>query len=103
MMEDMYVVDADSHWSEPADLFTSRAPAQYRDRVPRVEVIDGGCGFGGHAGQVFDSFFTTKSGGMGLGLSISRSIAERHGGTLTATRNAGHTRFTLSLPVERNA
>lgn len=37
----MYVVDADSHWSEPADLFTKRAPAKFRDRVPRVEVVDG--------------------------------------------------------------
>jgi uncharacterized protein len=35
------VVDADSHWSEPADLFTSRAPAKYKDRVPHVEEIDG--------------------------------------------------------------
>jgi predicted TIM-barrel fold metal-dependent hydrolase len=38
---DMFVVDADSHWSEPADLFTSRAPAEVRDRVPRVEEVDG--------------------------------------------------------------
>jgi uncharacterized protein len=36
-----FVVDADSHWSEPADLFTKRAPAAFRDRVPRVEQIDG--------------------------------------------------------------
>jgi predicted TIM-barrel fold metal-dependent hydrolase len=38
---ELLVVDADSHWSEPADLFTSRAPAAYRDRVPRVEEVDG--------------------------------------------------------------
>jgi uncharacterized protein len=38
---DLFIVDADSHWSEPADLFTKRAPAAYRDRVPRVEVVDG--------------------------------------------------------------
>ena len=39
--------------------------------------------------------------GMGLGLSISRSIMERHGGTLTASRtDDGHTRFALSLPAE---
>jgi predicted TIM-barrel fold metal-dependent hydrolase len=38
---DMFIVDADSHWSEPPDLFTSRAPAEVRDRVPRVEQVDG--------------------------------------------------------------
>ena len=37
----MYVVDADSHWCEPPDLFLKLAPASIRDRVPRVEVIDG--------------------------------------------------------------
>jgi predicted TIM-barrel fold metal-dependent hydrolase len=41
MLEAEYVVDADSHWSEPADLFTSRAPASVRDRVPHVEERDG--------------------------------------------------------------
>jgi uncharacterized protein len=35
------VIDSDSHWSEPADLFTRNAPAAYRDRVPRVEDVDG--------------------------------------------------------------
>ncbi|MCU0309769.1 MAG: amidohydrolase [Acidimicrobiales bacterium] len=41
MLENLFVVDADSHWSETADLFTSRAPASVKDRVPHVEVIDG--------------------------------------------------------------
>jgi uncharacterized protein len=41
MLESMFVVDADSHWSEPPDLFTSRAPDRFRDRVPRVEQVDG--------------------------------------------------------------
>jgi predicted TIM-barrel fold metal-dependent hydrolase len=36
-----YVVDADSHWCEPPDMFLKLAPASIRDRVPRVEVIDG--------------------------------------------------------------
>jgi predicted TIM-barrel fold metal-dependent hydrolase len=36
-----FVVDADSHWSEPADLFTKRAPAAFKDRVPHVEEVDG--------------------------------------------------------------
>jgi predicted TIM-barrel fold metal-dependent hydrolase len=41
MSNTTFVVDADSHWSEPPDLFTKRAPAEYRDRVPRVEEVDG--------------------------------------------------------------
>jgi predicted TIM-barrel fold metal-dependent hydrolase len=41
MLETGFVLDADSHWSEPADLFTRRAPARYRDRVPHVEEVDG--------------------------------------------------------------
>ena len=36
-----FIVDADSHWTEPHDLFTRVAPAKYRDRVPRVEQVDG--------------------------------------------------------------
>ena len=38
---DQLVVDSDSHWCEPEDLFTSIAPAAYKDRVPRVEEVDG--------------------------------------------------------------
>jgi predicted TIM-barrel fold metal-dependent hydrolase len=41
MLDDLFIVDADSHWAEPSDLFTSRAPASVRDRVPRVETVDG--------------------------------------------------------------
>jgi uncharacterized protein len=40
-LSEMFVVDADSHWTEPADLFTSRAPAALKDRVPHHEEIDG--------------------------------------------------------------
>ncbi len=39
--EDVRVVDADTHLTEAHDLWTKRAPAQYKDRVPRVEEIDG--------------------------------------------------------------
>ena len=41
MLEDTFVLDADSHWCERPDLFTSIAPASVRDRVPRVEEVDG--------------------------------------------------------------
>src|SRR5438128_12616238 len=41
MSKSAFIVDADSHWCEPADLFTRMAPAEYRERVPHVETVDG--------------------------------------------------------------
>src|SRR6516164_425995 len=41
MLKDMLVVDADSHWCEPPDLFTKRAPDAFKHRVPRVEEVEG--------------------------------------------------------------
>src|SRR5205085_6586961 len=50
----------------------------------RVAVEDSGPGVDSHsAPNVFQPFYTTKPQGMGMGLSISRSIIEAHGGTLT--------------------
>jgi two-component system sensor kinase FixL len=51
--------------------------------------------------QLFDSFFTTKPKGVGLGLSICKNIAAAHGGSLGFTSPAGGgSRFTLKLPLE---
>ena len=56
----------------------------------RVVVTDSGVGFDSDKGnQIFDAFYTTKRGGMGMGLSISRSIIENHGGRLWAVQNDG--------------
>jgi len=55
-----------------------------------VQVRDSGVGLPEQAGQqIFEPFFTTKRDGLGLGLSISRSIIRAHGGELWALRNAG--------------
>ena len=61
------------------------------------------CGVGfraEHAERLFSSFFTTKSSGMGIGLSICRSIINAHGGRIWATANVPHgATFQFTLPA----
>jgi len=66
-----------------------------------VSVADCGVGFSvENADRLFNAFFTTKSDGMGMGLSICRSIVEAHGGRLGATANVPHgAAFQFTLPV----
>jgi PAS domain S-box-containing protein len=69
-----------------------------------VEVQDSGPGLPvGSIEQIFNAFYTTKPAGLGMGLSICRSIVEAHGGQLRAA--AGHPTgaiFTFNLPVRSN-
>lgn len=67
----------------------------------RITVGDRGTGIDpGHLDRIFQSFFSTKSDGMGLGLALSRSIAELHGGSIHAENNpSGGAGFHLVLPL----
>ncbi|MEZ5615073.1 MAG: ATP-binding protein [Rhodocyclaceae bacterium] len=84
-----------------------RTVPQGEDLV-EVEVIDTGPGIDGAViDQVFDQFYTTKPDGVGMGLSISRSIVESHGGSIRAESRVGGGatfRFTLrAIPVRQRS
>jgi PAS domain S-box-containing protein len=81
-------LDVASGTSDSNDVFV-----EVRDSGPGLDLAD--------LPRLFDSFYTTKSEGMGMGLSISRSIIEAHDGTLSAIPNQPHGAvFRFTLPVE---
>jgi signal transduction histidine kinase len=75
-----------------------------QDRTQRVLVSVTDCGVGisaKDADRLFNAFFTTKANGMGMRLSICRSIIEAHGGRLWATVNIPHgATFQFTLPQD---
>jgi signal transduction histidine kinase len=76
----------------------------FNDNAVRIAVSDNGPGIDAQAAQhLFDAFTTTKSDGMGMGLAISRSIIEAHGGRLwTETNNDFGATFQFTLPIVAN-
>jgi signal transduction histidine kinase len=68
----------------------------------RVDVSDNGRGIPTEKiPRIFGPFFTTKPTGLGLGLSISRSIVENHRGQLTVVSKPGNgTTFSFTLPIQ---
>jgi signal transduction histidine kinase len=84
----------------PRDVVVSTTP-DGGGRV-RVAVRDVGVGVEPEStDRMFDAFYTTKSGGMGMGLSVSRAIVERHRGRLWVEPNDGPgATFTFSIPLD---
>jgi two-component system, LuxR family, sensor kinase FixL len=85
--------------SSPRELTASNTPVA--DDMIEIAVSDTGTGFGEDVAQnLFQTFFTTKETGMGVGLSISRSIIEAHGGRMWAEANPkGGATFRFTLPA----
>src|SRR5882724_5420627 len=74
-------------WPRTFRLFLETVCNQIRDGIPGacLSVQDAGTGFKpGEMERLFETFYTTKAHGMGMGLAISRSIIEAHGGRLWA-------------------
>jgi PAS domain S-box-containing protein len=94
-MDAMSTVD-----DRPRELLI-RTARDEQDRI-HLSVKDAGVGLTPEAtDKIFDAFYTTKSDGMGIGLSISRSIIEAHQGRLWATPNEGPG-ATFSFAIPRN-
>ena len=75
------------------------------DDQVRLTVQDAGVGLDPQAmDRLFQAFYTTKNDGMGIGLSVSRSIIERHHGRLWAEPNDGPgATFSFSIPLQGGA
>jgi two-component system sensor kinase FixL len=91
-------LEAMAHSSQ-RELVASNGPAA--DDMIEIAVRDTGSGFEDDVKQnLFQTFFTTKETGMGVGLSISRSIIEAHGGRMWAEANpSGGATFRFTLPA----
>src|SRR5580704_11499895 len=82
-----------ANWSSPL--------CRWAKNMVEISVADTGSGISPEIGaQLFQPFVTTKSHGMGVGLSISRTIVEAHGGSIAPRPNpGGGTVFSFTLPI----
>jgi two-component system sensor kinase FixL len=85
--------------TEKRELVVSTVSAQ--DNMIEISVADTGTGIAPEvSAQLFQPFITTKRQGMGVGLSISRTIVEAHGGSIAPRSNpGGGTVFSFTLPA----
>jgi signal transduction histidine kinase len=90
-------------WAMPQGGILSVATRQ-TDRSVKLEVKDTGFGISHeHMGKIFDSFFTTKPEGCGLGLTISSEIIKNHGGRIGVESSQGKgSTFYVELPLPGN-
>jgi len=97
----MNAIDAMTTMTDRRRVLAVKSAAE--DGNVRVTVQDSGPGLDAAATErIFDPFFTTKPDGMGMGLSISKSIVENHGGLLWAAPAVPvGTAFHFNLPVAR--
>ncbi|QWW72585.1 ATP-binding protein [Rhizobium sp. WYJ-E13] len=87
---------SDAHVTKRTIYLTSHR----KQSVVEIEVADTGPGLGDDADRIFNAFYTTKPAGMGLGLSICKTIVEAHDGTIIAgSHKAGGAAFTFTLPL----
>ena len=86
---------------QPVTIQTERIDG----RELRLAVTDNGCGLpDADTERVFEPFYTTKAGGLGLGLPISRTIVEAHGGRIWAEASESHgATFVVAFPVGNRA
>jgi len=95
-------MDAMTHLAEPQRIIRITTGAV--DGRAELSVLDTGSGIlADKLKTVFEPFFTTKAHGMGMGLSIARTIVEAHGGRIWAENRAeGGAVFRINLPLARN-
>ena len=96
----MNAIEAMLEVSESSRVLWIRTEKQVLDDL-LVQVADSGPGIDPkHSSRIFEPFYTTKANGIGMGLTISRSIIEAHGGRLWVAKTERGSTFCFTLPID---